>query len=102
MKWRIMKKSEFRFNKKRKHPSYVFKEKNNKYHSILITHSPMTKNKINIKLYKNPEPNNKTDAYLVKKIYKDDINSYSRQVFRNWKFHKYDKRNVKRIKKNKK
>ncbi len=47
-----MRKSEFRFNKKRKHPSYVFKEKNNKYHSILITHSPMTKNKINAKLYK--------------------------------------------------
>lgn len=97
-----MRKSEFRFNKKRQHPSYVFKEKNNKYHSIIITHSPRFKNKKNIKLYQNPEPNNKTDSYLVNRIYKDEINSYSRQVLYNWKFHKYDKRNVKKIKKNKK
>ena len=92
--------SEFRFNRRRKHPSYVFKKKNNKYHSILITHAPKTGNKKNIKLYKNPKLNDKTDAYLVPKIYKDDLSSYN-QPYNNWQFHTYDKRNVKRIKKGK-
>lgn len=97
-----MKKSEFRFNNKRKHPSYVFREKDNKYYCIVITHSPRFKNKKNIKLYKNPEPNNSTDAYVVNKIYKDEILSYNKRILSNWKFHNYDKRNIKRIKKNKK
>lgn len=95
-----MAKSEFRFNRRRKHPSYVFKEKNNKYHSILITHAPKTRNKNNIKLYKNPKPNDNSQAYLVLKVYKDDIKSYNKP-YNNWKFHTYDKRNVKRIKKSK-
>lgn len=67
--------SEFRFNRRRKHPSYVFKKKNNNYHSILITHAPTTANKKNIKLYKNPKPNDNTQAYLIPKIYIDNISS---------------------------
>lgn len=96
-----MKKSEFRFNKKRKHPSYIFKEKDNKYHSILITHAKKTSKIKNVKLYKNPEPNNSSVAYVVPKVYVDDINSYNKKTYQNWKFHKFDKRKIKNIKKGK-
>ena len=92
--------SEFRFNRRRKHPSYVFKKKNNKYHSILITHASKTGNKKNVKLYQNPKPNDNTEAYLVPKVYKDDVSSYNRP-YNGWRFHTYDRRNVKRIKRGK-
>ncbi len=96
-----MSKSEFRYNRRRKHPSYVFKEKKNKYHSILITHAPISANNKNIKLYKNPKPNDNSQAYMIPKIYKDDISSYNKP-YKGWQLHRYDKRNVKRIKKGKK
>lgn len=95
--------SEFRFNKKRKHPSYVFKNKHDKYHSILITHSQSSpKYKKNIKLTKNPKPNDNTTAYLVPKVYKDNISSYGKKSYKNWKFSRNDNRKVKRIQKGKK
>ena len=90
--------SEFRFNKRRKHPSYVFKEKNNKYHCILITHSNKTRNKKNVLLYKNPQNGKNENAYLIPKVYKDDKSCYGKKLY-NYSFHKYDKRKVKRIKK---
>ena len=92
--------SKFRFNKRRKHPSYVFKEKNNKYHCIIITHSKTTKSKANIPLYKNPQREKKKQAYLVPKIYKDEKSFYGKKI-NNFSFHKFDKRKVKHIKEHK-
>ncbi len=93
--------SEFRFNKKRKHPAYVFKKKNGKYHSLTITHSSKFNNRKNTKLYKNPSPKDTSDAYVIKKIAKDDISSYSKRPLKDWSFHTYDRRNIKRLKKGK-
>lgn len=67
--------SEFRFNKRKKHPSYVFKKKHDNYNSILITHAKKTRNKENIQLYKNPKPNDSSIAYVISKVYKDNISS---------------------------
>lgn len=94
--------SEFRYNKRRKHPSYIFRKKNNKYHSILITHAEKSHNIANVKLHQNPKPTDARDAYLVPKVYKDDVKSYNKQPYQGWKFHPFDKRKVKRIKKGKK
>ncbi len=93
--------SEFRFNKKRKHPAYVFKKKNGKYHSLSITHSSKTHRKKNIPLYKNPNPNDEEKAYVVTKICVDDISVFDKPK-KKWKFHTYDRRNIKRLKKSKK
>ncbi len=94
--------SEFRFNKRKKHPAYVFKKKKDKYYSLTITHSPKTRNRKNIKLYENPSPEDKRAAYVVKKVAKDNVKSYDKKPLPGWKFHTYDRRNIKRLKKNKK
>ncbi len=94
--------SEFRFNKKRKHPAYVFKQKDGKYHSLTITHSKKHKKKNTQKLYKNPSPKDTSDAYVVKKVVKDDISAYGKKPLKNWGFHTYDRRNIKKLKKGKK
>lgn len=91
----------FAFNKRRKHPSYVFKEKDGKYHNLLITHSKEDKKRRNIPLYRNPNPDDNSKAYIHNKVYVDPKNSFDR-VFSYWKFHSFDKRKIKRIKKNKK
>ncbi len=91
----------FSFNNKRKHPAYVFKEKNGKYSNILITHSAKDKKRKNIPLYKNPNPKDNSKAYVHKKIYIDDKKMFGRS-FKNWTFHRNDKRIIKRLKNNKK
>ncbi len=90
--------SEFRFNRRRKHPTYVFKKRGNKYHSITITHADFTRKKKNIELYKNPNPNDKRKAYLIPKVNVDEISVFDKPK-RRWFFDRNDKRKVKRIKK---
>lgn len=66
-----------------------------------MTHAKRSNNRKNIKLYRNPEPNNSSTTYVVPKIYKDDIESYNKKTYQNWKFHKFDKRKIMNIKKGK-
>lgn len=93
-----MRKSEFRFNRRRKHPAYVYKEVNGKYYSILITHAKQTRNKKNIELHQNPNPKDSSKAYLIKSVVSDKTSSYDKPK-RGWFFNRNDKRKVKRIKK---
>lgn len=88
----------FRFNKKRKHPSYIFYEKDDKYYSFLITHNEKYKRKDNIMLYKNPNSKDERQSYIHDKLYQDKKSDFS-YVFKNWKFDKNDKRKIKRLKK---
>ena len=102
-----MSRSEFRWNKKRKHYAYLFKDKSQVVLNILITTKPfiMRKGKIsirNVPLFRHPNPNYKGQYYIVPRKYADYFESFEIKVYKNWSFDKNDKRKVKRIKKNKK
>jgi len=97
-----MARSEFRFNKRRKHYSYLFKGNEFRIKNIVLSTKPYRKEhskiKKNVKLYKHPNPNSVKQAYIVPIIYNDDIASFDEKKL-NWRFHPNDKRKVKRIKK---
>lgn len=83
------------------HPVYVFDKKDDKYHYIGITHSPITKGVRNIELERNPNPQDKRKAYIRSQT--DSTSEKLQTRFPNWKFSEKDKKTVKGIiKKNKK
>ena len=94
--------SEFRYNKKRKHYSYIFKDVGSKRKNIILSSKPVRKEhkkvRRNIKLYKHPNPKANKDVYLIPKVYIDENVSFDKKR-EGWKFHPNDKRIVKRIKK---
>ena len=108
-----MSRSEFKYNKKRKHYSYLFKDVGDFRKNILLTTDsvfidrkkgkPFTKNKIPI--YKHPNRNKWNDGknyFIVNhKPYIDYKDSFSQNVYP-WKWDKNDKKKVKRFKKYKK
>ena len=97
-----MSRSEFRWNKRRKHYAYLFKNKGLFILNIVITTKPVRvshgKIKQNIKLYHHPNPAIGVDSYLIPLIYFDRLDSFGVRIYR-WTFDKNDKRKVKRIKK---
>ena len=97
--------SKFRYNKRRKHYSYIFKDKGVKRKNILLSSkSSMKKHgrkKKNIKLFKHPNPNVEKEVYLIPIIYLDNYEVFDSKKLK-WKFDKNDKRKVKRIIKKKK
>ena len=104
-------KNRFRFNKKRKHYSYIFTIKNGYCSNILLTTKRESINKKhgksiivrNIRLYKHPNPR-KTNVIVFiynHPPYIDAIESFDSKKL-NWKWDINDKRNVKRMKKYKK
>ncbi len=105
-----MARSEFRWNKKRKHYAYLHKDLGNKRKNILISSQPVmiekkkkgkTRITNNIPLYHHPNPNKTGQFYLIPKNYVDDVASFDEHIYQNWSFNKNDKQKVKRIKKNK-
>ena len=96
-----MSRSEFRYNKKRKHYAYLFKDVGSKRKNIILSSKPVRKEhkriKRNIKLYKHPNPKENKDVYLVPKVYLDESDSFDKKR-EGWKFHPNDKRKVKRLK----
>lgn len=100
-----MTRSEFRYNKKRRHYSYLFKDVGNYRKNILLTSKQFRvhhkKIKINIRLYKHPSGKNNKEVYVIPLIYIDDIRSFDSKVLI-WNWDKNDKRKIKRIKKHKK
>ena len=109
-----MSRSEFRWNKKRKHYAYLFKDNGDYRKNILISTDEKLKDKKkgrtieinNINLYEHPNPNKKNDGkeyYLVNhKPYYDHKDSFAPQIYKNWDWSRQDKRKVKRLKKYKK
>ena len=103
-----MSRSEFRWNKKRKHYAYLFKDIGNKSKNILISSKPFVlkhKNgKIriiakNILLVRHPNKKKRGSFYVIPIVYIDDITSFDVFVYDNWAFDINDKRRIKRIKK---
>lgn len=99
-----MSRSEFRYNKKRRHYSYVFKDVGSFRKNIILstkkyrTHHGKIKN--NILLYKHPSGKD-IETYIIPLVYVDSDNSFDKKKL-NWNFDKNDKRKIKRIKKHKK
>ena len=101
-----MSRSEFRWNKKRKHYAYLHKDIGIKRKNILISSKPffVWKGKIaiiNIPLFRHPNPKYKDKYYLIPRNYVDNLDSFETKVYIDWFFDRNDKRKVKRIKKNK-
>lgn len=106
-----MSRSEFRWNKKRKHYAYLFKDKG-EYRKNILLHSDPAKNKTislkkimefkkkNTKLYRHPNPLKNDDSiyYVENRIYADHTNSFDEREYK-WNWDKNDKRKIKRIKK---
>lgn len=102
--------SEFRYNKRRKHYSYIFGQKGDNRKNILLTSKPVHKKKQkdgtyreykNVKLYQHPNPNKKgITQYVIPKVETDHHEVFDKKL-NNWKFHPFDKRNIKKIKKGK-
>ena len=113
-----MSRSEFRWNKKRKHYVYLHKDIGDFCKNILITSNPKVikrkngKIKVvfnNVKLYAHPNPNKKgsednpnNEFYVIPKNYIDNISSFGSHVYDDWEFNINDKRKIKRIKKQRK
>ena len=121
-----MSRSEFRFNKKRKHYSYVYKDIDDFRENILISSKPnVTKHKkgrIKIlfnnipltshpnklkqdefeKKFKKGEIDKIPTFYLIPRNYVDNKTCFDDKVLENWVFNINDKRKVKRLKKHKK
>ena len=83
-------KKEFRFHKvsaiNRKginyeswHPAYVFIEKGNIYIYVTITHSANVKDKIVIKLRRNPNKNDNRDSYYVAEVREDTKDKFGKR-----------------------
>ena len=99
-----MSRSEFRYNKKRKHYAYLFKDVGSRRKNIVLTSKEFRvyrkKIKRNIRLYRHPNPNSLKVVYVIPYVYIDSLSSFDNKNL-NWKFHPNDKRKVKRIRKNK-
>ena len=104
-----MSKSEFRWNKKRKHYAYLHKDKGPLRKNILITSKPhVIKHKNgkiriimdNVELAHHPNPSKDGVYYVIPKNYLDNIDSFDEKVYP-WKWNRNDKRKIKRIKKKK-
>lgn len=78
------------------HPQYIYDEDGNKYKIIGITSSPKTNGVINIKLEKNPEPNNDKAAYIRPKPDKESKGAFGQRL-KGWKFTEADKKKVRTI-----
>ena len=105
----LVKKKEFRFHKtevtkkeKKKskgwHPVYVFLERGNIYIYVTLTHSDKVENMIVIKLRKNPNPHDKSDAYYVAEVKEDTKDRFGRRRD-NWKMDELDDKDIRNIKK---
>lgn len=96
--------SKFRFNKRRKHYSYLFKTHGSRVDNMLLTSKPYRVRhehlEKNVKLYKHPNPNSDKQVYIIPIIYNDELSSFDSKELK-WNFHPNDKRKVKRIKKRK-
>ena len=98
-----MSRSEFRWNKKRRHYAYLFKDLDDKCLNIVLTTKPTRivkgKQKRNVKLFRHPNPNSIKNAYVIPFIYVDLFSSFYDKVYK-WRFDKNDKRMIKRTKTN--
>ena len=96
--------SEFRYNRKRKHYSYLFKSIGSFRLNIIFSTKPVRRhnNRVlkNVSLYKHPNENSDKSIYAIPIIHLDHVSFFDRKL--NWHFDRNDKRKIKRIIKHKK
>ena len=101
---------EFRYNRKRKHYSYVFKRTNDVYYNLLLSSKPTEvktreKRKVvynNVPLTAHPNPNKpNVKQWIMPKVRKDKGFEKTFDKKLNWSFHPQDKWKIKKIKKGK-
>ena len=78
------------------HPQYVYDEEGRKYKVLGITSSPKTNGVLNIRLEKNPEPDNSNTDYVRPKPDKVDKGVKNSRL-KGWKFSENDKKKVRTI-----
>ena len=78
------------------HPSYVYDEQGKVYKVIGLTTSSKTNDILNIKLDKNPEPNNFDVAY-IQPYSKTIAKGTKNKKLKGWKFSNSDKKKVQTI-----
>ena len=97
-----MSRSEFRYNKKRKHYAYLFKDLGNYRKNIILSTKPYRKwkgkNKKNIKLFRHPNKSSNKQAYVIPVVYIDYYTVFDLKKL-DWQWDKNDKRQIKRVKK---
>ncbi|MDE6655559.1 MAG: hypothetical protein K2J85_01040 [Anaeroplasmataceae bacterium] len=96
-----IKKNEFRKANDKKHgehPAYIYAQKGKKLIFIGITHSKITEGMDNIPLEKNPEPGNKTPAYIRPNPDEAHRSSFGAKL-KGWFFSNNDKKKVEEVKK---
>lgn len=91
-----VKSKEFRYNKARTgHPAYIVEVFGDTVTILGLSEKPKTHKQKNIKLDKNPEPNNNEDSYIKPKT---EVLSFSDKTFskklRDWAFANSDKPKV--------
>lgn len=84
------------------HPTYIYEKRGDNYHFIGITHSPITRNTRNIELEQNPNPNDKSKAYIKPTSEQAKTSLFSKKKKEGWNFNKADKKKVKQVIKNSK
>ena len=101
-----MSRSEFRWNKRRKHYAYLFKDVGKYCKNLLISSKPaMIRKKkrkkrfyLNVLLFRHPNPLKYGVFYIVPIVYLDHIDSFDSKIYVTWSFDKNDKRKIKRLK----
>lgn len=78
------------------HPQYVYDEEGKQYKILGITSSPQTNGVLNVKLERNPEPNNPKTAYVRSAPDKVD-KGVRNDKLKGWKFTGNDKEKVRII-----
>lgn len=91
------------FRKRRKggsgHPEYIYKKVGNTYEFIGITHSSITRGVKNIKLDKNPNPIDKSEAFIKPNPQRSSTGEFHKKPLKGWRFTESDKTKVEQIKK---
>ena len=86
----------FRKNKRIKHPTYVVGESDKDYEYLGLTHSETYDGVKNVRLDKNPNPEDSKEAYIRPILEKDHPKNFGRSL-KGWKFSKSDKKKVDEI-----
>ena len=95
-------KKHFRVNHSKEssgHPAYIIRKAGDCYDSVGLTHSPITDNRKNIRLRKNPNPKDNRASYMRPFFRRDPIKRFSKRRIRGWKLIKRDKKRIRKISK---
>ena len=88
---------EFRKNVKSGHPSYIYEKQGKKIRHFGITHAERTRGENNVKLDKNPDPQDSKTAYVRPTSKTDDRVWFSKILF-GWELTAEDKRKIEKLK----